>query len=423
VRQDAGFLELAQQFQRLLDCEAACLVLDCPVPELRHPLLDLFPSDLPSSFRYYGSTVLIPLLDEEPVQALLDLAIQAGQVLSSNDCRINIAGIDIRSFAVVPVEQSAGVPGFFLLANPLLGAFEQGEHQLLNNYRHFIAPALELQIRNLYASMLYAWLTGTLFSQSLLQTSMDASSDVSQRNQMELVKNEFVSMISHELRTPLTAIKGYAGLLQAYSVPDRRAEHYEAEMTPVRQQQYLDVIMQQVNHLEVLIGDLLDISRIEVGRLALHFTEVNMALLCRRVTRLAQDCVDQRQPGKYHIHCNVDADLPLAWADPNRVEQVLNNLLDNAIKYSPDGGVIEVLAGTQNPSCMFPLMEEQMEEQNLPEARLQQTIGGAQEPLILYITVRDHGIGIPDQQRTQLLVNALRSEQILPSNVSSCPQM
>ena len=123
VRQDAGFLELAQQFQRLLDCEAACLVLDCPVPELRHPLLDLFPSDLPSSFRYYGSTVLIPLLDEEPVQALLDLAIQAGQVLSSNDCRIYIAGIDIRSFAVVPVEQSVGVPGFFLLANPLLGGF------------------------------------------------------------------------------------------------------------------------------------------------------------------------------------------------------------------------------------------------------------------------------------------------------------
>src|SRR5437588_9479863 len=102
------------------------------------------------------------------------------------------------------------------------------------------------------------------------------------------LQNEFVSIVSHELRVPLTAIKGYAGLLQAYSVADRLHGSSIAEMTPQRQQQYLDIIMEQANHLEVLVTDLLDISRIEAGRLALRFTTVNVERLCQRVTRLAQ---------------------------------------------------------------------------------------------------------------------------------------
>src|SRR2546422_966862 len=148
----------------------------------------------------------------------------------------------------------------------------------------------------------------------------------------------------HRLSVLLTSIKGYAELLQAYGIADNSIK----EMTPARQRQYLATIMEQAEHMEVLISDLLDMSRIQAGRLALRFTQVDVAYLCQRVAELAQRRVDQQQPEQYSIRCLLDPQLPLAWADPDRLEQVLTNLLENAIKYSPDGGTIELLVSASH---------------------------------------------------------------------------
>lgn len=393
VRQEACFLELVLQARQLVDGEAACLVIDCPLPELRHPLLDLFPSLSLFSIQRYGSTELDALLENEGVRAVLDLAVQSGLIQSKNECRISVSNMEVRSLAVVPVEQPAGLLGFFLIANPLLDGFYQGELRLLNDYRLSIAPALERAVRDLYLEFLYDGLMATASRQTTIMN--NGSANISQYSEFDAVKSEIVSMIGHELRAPLTAIKGYAGLLQIYAVPDPLDAQRTAEMTPARQRDYLRVIMQQVDHLEVVVGDLLDISRLESGRLVLRFREVSIGQLCQQVARLMQDRVDQQQPGKYRIRCKLSAGLPLVWADPDRVEQVLHNLLENAIKYSPDGGLIEVLARIKyglRPAQSHPL----------PEAKSQALIADARESRMMHITVRDYGIGIAQQQHSQL---------------------
>ncbi|HJT55127.1 MAG TPA: HAMP domain-containing sensor histidine kinase [Ktedonobacteraceae bacterium] len=397
MKQEAYLLELVEQVRQLVDGEAACFVIGSSLLELQHPLLDLFPSNSWPSIRCYGATELAVLLEDEGVRALLDLAAQTGRAGSNSRCRISISSIEVHSLAVVPVERPAGLLGFFLIANPLLEGFCQGELRLLNDYCLSIAPALELAIRDLCSEFLYARLvTEDALNHSLQSTSANnGPAHLSQQSEFVSVEGEFVSMVSHELRAPLTAIKGYAGLLQAYAVPTPLDAQGAVEMTPARQQHYLRVIMQQVDHLEVVTADLLDISRIESGRLALRFCEVNIVQLCQRVTRLMQDRVNQQQPGKYRIQCKLDADLPCVWADSDRVEQVLHNLLENAIKYSPDGGLIEVLARIK-----YGLRHAQ--GHLLPATKPRALLADPREAPTMHITVRDYGIGIALQQRSQL---------------------
>src|SRR5260370_27196923 len=121
-------------------------------------------------------------------------------------------------------------------------------------------------------------------------------------------------------------------------------------MTAARQRSYLNTIMEQADRLEVLIDDLLNMSHMHAGRLALRFTHVDVSQLCQQVVELAQHRVNQQQPGRYVIRCLLDEGLPLALADPDRVRQVLTNLLENALKYSPEGGTIDVLAHSDHIS-------------------------------------------------------------------------
>jgi len=208
--------------------------------------------------------------------------------------------------------------------------------------------------------------------------------------------NEFISIISHELRVPLASIKGYAGLLQAYGT----AENIAPEMTPARQRSFLNTIMEQADHLEVLIDDLLNMSHIHAGRLALRFTHVDVSLLCQQAVEVAQQRVDRQKPGRYTIRCLLDEGLPLALADPDRVRQVITNLLENAVKYSPEGGTIEVLAHKAHisPPAGYHSSAE-FEE-----------VGILQEPQ-LYVTVRDQGIGIAHEHLAQLFKPFSRLEQ------------
>jgi len=185
-------------------------------------------------------------------------------------------------------------------------------------------------------------------------------------------------------------------------------------MSPIRQREYLDIILEQTNHLEVLISDLLDVSRIHAGRLSLRCTQVNVALLCQRVVQLVQQKVGQQYPGRYTFRCNLPPDLPLMWADSDRVQQVLTNLLENAVKYSPDGGPIEVLASS-SPVMLKALNEFPLAE--IPAAEDVVVSSAFQEQLMVQITVRDRGIGIPHDQQIHLFKPFSRLEHALTKDV------
>jgi signal transduction histidine kinase len=429
---EADFQHVAQRISNLVGCDSVYLFFGCPVLELRHPLLNLFSAPNYCCAGYFGSSHDRALLQHECVRALCDVALQTGQVQSIDQLHLFTGGTKVQSIAVAPFERPAGVLGLVLLTDHRIGTFYHGERQLLSHYLPQVMESLEKDLCDLravlpgsdcgYKRVLQLARTN---GQSMNQISPDMKFDAVQDNvtdarvqqrlrELDFLKNEFVSMVSHELRTPLTAIKGYTVLLQAYGVKDSSSESNGGEMGPVHQQEYLDIILEQTNHLEILISDLLDVSRIHAGRLSLRCTQVNIGLLCQRAVQVVQHKVSQQYPGRYTFRSNLPPDLPLMWADSSRVQQILTNLLENAVKYSPDGGLIEVLASP------FPVMLKALDGHPLTEMPSAEDIAassGLQEPPMVQITVRDRGIGIPHDQQVHLFKPFSRLEHALAKDI------
>lgn len=140
-------------------------------------------------------------------------------------------------------------------------------------------------------------------------------------------KAELLSTLAHEMRTPLTAIKGYATALLMEDV----------SFSSERSAEFLHIIDRECDVLQELIHDFLESAILDAGMLVLEPQPV-------RLPRLVKGVVDEfalRSP-QYRFLMDFQPDLPIADADPRRIEQVLKNLLDNAVKYSPEGGLIVV---------------------------------------------------------------------------------
>jgi len=149
--------------------------------------------------------------------------------------------------------------------------------------------------------------------------------DVSEIRRLEQVRSDFIANASHELRTPLTAIQGFADTLVASGIADERAR------LP------LEAIVRNARRLGELIDDLLELSRIESRGVPMRPTEVDLSRICRQ---LAEDATPRLRDARIDIHLDLDEASALAWADARAIEQVVSNLLDNAIKYSEPGGRI-----------------------------------------------------------------------------------
>src|SRR5204863_1095293 len=167
------------------------------------------------------------------------------------------------------------------------------------------------------------------------------------------LRADFVSLVSHELRSPMAAVIGAARTLQ-----DRWRM-----LTAAQRESFLALIADETGRLAELIGDVLDTSRIEAGTFNYRFVDVDLA-------RLIEDAVSIASVGQDEVtvRADVQSELPLIRGDGERLRQVLQNLIDNAVKYSPAGREVAVHARRVN--------------------------GGVR------IEVSDHGPGIPpDQQR------------------------
>ncbi|HLG66178.1 MAG TPA: HAMP domain-containing sensor histidine kinase [Ktedonosporobacter sp.] len=387
---------LANDARHLLDCGGAYLFLGCPEPTLRHPLLNLFYRQRRRTPHCYGSLAGPAPLYDERVCALYDMAVQTGLMWCID--RIMLPGMkNCGSMAAVPLERPQGILGLLLLVDPRPESFLQGECSLMEQYLPVMAQRVEEAL-----------------SETCLSPDPEQCQDTMTDTQMQ---SELISLVSHELRAPLTAIKGYAGLLQAYSVSDSRDDGCVAmPMTAERQQQYLDVIMEQANHLEVLISDLHDMSRIQSGRLALRCAWVDLVQQCERAVQLMRYRISQ-QPVRHYIRYSAAPDLPLVWADPDRVQQVLTNLIENAVKYSPDGGLIDIMAYTRRtifPVTLCPLSERA----SAAATRRSSKTFVARGSLMAYVTVRDQGIGIPRLQQPHLFQPFTRLEHPATTNVT-----
>ncbi|GHO91834.1 hypothetical protein KSF_018820 [Reticulibacter mediterranei] len=365
---------LVQQVCHLLECRAAILLLECPDPLLCHPLLRHFP--LEPMIYTTDDICEQSLLDNPRIGALCDIAMQTGAVWCLDDSSLSLPMAS--SLLIVPLESTHGMLGVLLCVNGQSELFLEGEYTLLFQY----LPTLIHNVEHILHKICYS------------TCSIANTVSATMREQ-----NTYISMVSHELRSPLTAIKGYAGLLHAYGVADVQEGYAAREMTTVRQRRYLTAIMEQVEHLEVLIADLLDISRLQAGRLSLHCSEMNVSQLCQRVVASIQERVERQSPGHYHFHSTIEPNLPLAWADPDRLRQILVNLLENAVKYSPDGGAIELFAYTLQ-QARHPLFCSAGKQTQTCEAEVPSLVSSPS--CMIGITICDRGIGIPHPQQDAL---------------------
>ncbi|HHY46847.1 MAG TPA: cell wall metabolism sensor histidine kinase WalK [Firmicutes bacterium] len=182
-------------------------------------------------------------------------------------------------------------------------------------------------------------------------------------------RREFVANVSHELRAPLTAIRGFAQALTDGTVQDDE-----------QRQRYLRLIRDESIRTNRLLEDLLDLSRIEAGKVAMDLRPVNIKEVVESVlekqalkaSRMGISTVDDTPP-----------DLPLVLADGDRIEQVLSNLIDNAIRATPSGGRITVSAG------IYPVRQREA------APWLREGAGKNDVTGFVRVSVRDTGHGIP----------------------------
>jgi signal transduction histidine kinase/ActR/RegA family two-component response regulator len=149
---------------------------------------------------------------------------------------------------------------------------------------------------------------------------------------LDELKSEFLAMVSHELRTPLTSIVGYSRLLL-------RQAH--GPLTP-KQLEHQEAIFRGAQRLSDLINDLLDVSRLEAGRIELATRPLDLRQVVEQVGTVVAVAAQAR---RIQVRMLLPADLPAVQADPMRLQQILTNLVGNAVKFGAQGGEVRLLAG------------------------------------------------------------------------------
>jgi PAS domain S-box-containing protein len=161
----------------------------------------------------------------------------------------------------------------------------------------------------------------------------------------EREREQFLSIVSHELRTPLTPLKALAQLVRSRM---RRSQQQATELDMESLDRNLAAIERQVDRMNGLVNDLLSVSRAEKGSLSMEPVPYDLAVVVRDVVQRYVDA--NLEEGRHTFTVEAPANLP-AHGDQSRVEQLLMNLVGNAVKYSPTGGPVRVALATENGSA------------------------------------------------------------------------
>jgi PAS domain S-box-containing protein len=194
--------------------------------------------------------------------------------------------------------------------------------------------------------------------------------DITHEVEVDRLKSEFVANVSHELRTPMTSIKGYVDLILMGAT---------GELTD-QQRSFLTVVKSNTERLVVLVNDLLEVSRLEAGRVNLNLKAIDLRALVEEVTEEFRRR-SRRENRALIITVKANPNLPRAKADHERLRQIIDNLVDNAYHYTNEDGKIEI--------------------------RLGQSAGEIQ------VDIQDNGIGIPLSEQEQVFRRFYRGEDPL----------
>ncbi len=260
-------------------------------------------------------------------------------------------------------------------------------HQQLD--RVFDGDILEIEYRIRHANGTWRWLNSreSVFardSNGKVKQTIGNATDISDRKQAEAdiraalekekelsqLRSRFISMASHEFRTPLTIISSSASILETYN----------HRITEEKRQQHLQRIQNTVKHMAQLLDDVLTVNLAEIDRLAFNPESLDLVTFCRNLVEELQLSTDQHQIIFVASHNDQSLATFTFAIDQKLMRQILTNLLNNAIKYSPDANVINFDLIIQDSGIVF--------------------------------QIQDHGMGIPEEDQGQLFESFHRARNV-----------
>lgn len=279
--------------------------------------------------------------------SVIQSAINSGQIRSYDYLnhweQLQTSLLDgVKSQAVIPIRRETHVIGILLLESLHVQTFSEEAMSFLSRLSDHAAIALA---------------NARLFE------------EIEEAN---ISKSRFVSFVAHELKNPMASIKGYTELIAG------------GMAGPVTEMQtsFLATIRSNVDRMNTIVSDLNDLTKIQVGTVRLDCTEVGLLESLTEVMRSLQRQIDDKE---LIITRAIPEDLPDIWADASRLSQILTNLLSNAVKYTPNGGLIAVMAE------VMPAIDSQSSE-------------------FVHVWVQDHGIGIPISDQKKVFQQYFRTD-------------
>ena len=211
-----------------------------------------------------------------------------------------------------------------------------------------------------------------LLDKALQDQNTELESAKSAAEKANFTKSEFLSNMSHELRTPLNSIIGFSEVL---------VDGLRGDLTP-GQKEYVEQVLDSGRHLLSLINDILDLSKVEAGRMELDIEPLEIAtVLCDSLSIVLEKAAEHR----LDLRCEPGKDLGVLHADARKVKQILFNLLSNAVKFTPENGSVKLAAEA---------VDRQRAARPLP-AGMRTALPDSGQDRFIEISVTDSGIGIP----------------------------
>jgi two-component system phosphate regulon sensor histidine kinase PhoR len=272
-------------------------------------------------------------------------SVYAGLMMVSKEGRVMQLNNSARQMIGVKIADPAGKPYYEVIANPkikemIVGAIEKEEET---------AEEVSIVLDEMPdEEKIYQTQTALVRSEEgRLMGTVVVFNDITEIRGIERMKTAFVSTVSHELRTPLTSIKGFISTLL-----DDVDGYYDKDT----QHEFYTIIDTECDRLTRLISDLLNVSRIEAGRaLELNPKELVLAPIVEKSVQ-----VQRSYTNKHTLVVDLEDDLPTIIADSDKVDQILTNLINNAIKYSPKGGEVRVIGRKDPEGVRFTIADQGM---------------------------------------------------------------
>ncbi|HET9196843.1 MAG TPA: HAMP domain-containing sensor histidine kinase [Solirubrobacterales bacterium] len=294
-------------------------------------------------------------------------AVVSQQAQSRDELRDEISGDTRDTALLVAAGLLAGLTGALLLFSGLISSMRRPLEQLVDAAGRLAAGDRSTRVE--VGGLAETATLGTAFNEMAAELEQEEV----RRAELDRLKDEFVLTASHELRSPLTSVQGFAELLML-----------ERDSLTPRQAETVEVILDNCRHLVRLLNDLLDLARSDAGRLSIRPQPTEVAPLVEDVVRTMRA---QTEAGGQTLSAAIDPGLPPIEVEPDRIRQILVNLITNAHEYSPEGASIgvsaralgaevEIAVSDNGPGIPKEQLERIFERFTRGDAGLTQRVGG-----------------------------------------------